>query len=82
MAKKNDHLPLIYSCSGCSSAAQLANHVAVRLDRAGDAEMSCIVGVGGGVKPLVAVARSGRVIVALDEIREQVRTVAPPAADQ
>ena len=39
--------PLVYSCSGCSSAAQLANHVALRLDRAGVAEMSCIAGVGG-----------------------------------
>ena len=27
--------PLVYSCSGCSSAAQLANHVAVQLDRRG-----------------------------------------------
>ena len=24
-------LPLVYACSGCSSAAQLANHLAVRL---------------------------------------------------
>jgi uncharacterized metal-binding protein len=26
-------LPLVYSCSGASSAAQMANHIAVRLDR-------------------------------------------------
>ncbi len=58
--------PLVYSCSGCSSAAQLANHLAVRLDRAGVAEMSCIAGVGGDVKSLVRTARSGRPIVALD----------------
>ncbi|WP_258292173.1 putative zinc-binding protein, partial [Escherichia marmotae] len=30
--------PLVYSCSGCSSAAQMANHLALRLDRAGQAE--------------------------------------------
>ena len=59
-------LPLVYSCSGCSSAAQLANHVAVRLDRSGVAEMSCIAGVGGDVPSLVKTARSGRPIVALD----------------
>ena len=41
--------PIVYSCSGCSSAAQLANHVALRLDRCGAAEMSCIAGVGGDV---------------------------------
>ncbi|MBI5333996.1 MAG: putative zinc-binding protein [Burkholderiales bacterium] len=63
-------LPLAYSCSGCSSAAQLANHLAVRLDRAGQVEMSCIAGVGGGVSSLVRkaldAAASGRPILAID----------------
>ena len=59
-------LPLVYSCSGCSSAAQLANHVALQLDRRGLAEMSCIAGVGGDVPYLVKIAQSGRAIVALD----------------
>lgn len=59
-------LPLVYSCSGCSSVAQLANQLAVRLDRSGLAEMSCISGVGGGVPALVKRARSGRPILALD----------------
>ncbi len=58
--------PLIYSCSGCSSAAQLANHLALRMDRTGQAEMSCIVGLGGDVKSLVRLAKSGRAIVMLD----------------
>ena len=58
--------PLVYSCSGCSSAAQLANQVAVRLDRSGVAEMSCIAGVGGDVPHLLKIARSGRPILALD----------------
>ena len=58
--------PLVYSCSGCSSAAQLANHVALKLDRRGVAEMSCIAGVGGDVPKLVRLAQSGRPIVALD----------------
>lgn len=58
--------PLVYSCSGCSSAAQMANHLALRLDRSGAAEMSCIAGVGGGVEGLVRAARSGRPILALD----------------
>ena len=59
-------LPLVYSCSGCSSAAQMANHLALRLDRDGLAEMSCIAGVGGGVPGLVKIARSDRDILALD----------------
>ena len=58
--------PLIYSCSGCSSAAQLANWLALSVDRGGHAEMSCIVGLGGDVKPLVRLAKSGRVIAMLD----------------
>lgn len=69
-AKKSDAaLPLVYACSGCSSAAQMANDLALRLDRGGLAEMSCIAGVGGDVKPLVRTARSGRPILALDGCR-------------
>jgi uncharacterized metal-binding protein len=58
--------PLVYACSGCSSAAQMANHLALKLDREGAAEMSCIAGVGGGVTGLVRTAQSGRRILALD----------------
>ena len=65
MSKKPE-LPLVYSCSGCSNVAQLANTLAVRLDRAGLAEMSCIAGVGGRVSSLVSKANSGRPILALD----------------
>ncbi len=61
-----DQPPLVYSCSGASSAAQMANHIAVKLDRLEVAEMSCIAGVGGDVKPLVRTAKSGRPIIALD----------------
>lgn len=44
----------------------MANYLAVRMDRAGAAEMSCIAGVGGDVAPLVRTAKSGRPIIALD----------------
>lgn len=57
---------LVYSCSGCSSAAQTANSIAVRLDREGIVEMSCIAGVGGDVTALVRVAQSGRPITVID----------------
>ncbi len=59
-------LPLVYACSGCSSAAQMTNHLALTLDREGIAEMSCIAGVGGGVPALVRTAQAGRRILALD----------------
>ncbi|MFC7141532.1 putative zinc-binding protein [Halosimplex aquaticum] len=66
MTADYDDLPLVYSCSGCSSAAQLANDIAVRLDRERLAEMSCIAGVGGDVAPLVDTATSGRPAVVID----------------
>lgn len=59
-------MPLVYSCSGCSTAAQMANEFAIKLDRTGDVEMSCIAGVGGDVPSLVKVALSGREIIAID----------------
>ena len=37
MARQNVHIPLVYSCSGCSSAAQLTNTLALRLARDGEA---------------------------------------------
>jgi len=57
---------LIYSCSGASSAAQMANWIAIQLDRRGLAEMSCIAGVGGGVDALVKKAASAQTIIAVD----------------
>lgn len=66
MSVMKESKPLIYSCSGCSSAAQAANYLAVRIDRTEAAEMSCIAGVGGDVAPLVRTANSGRSIVVLD----------------
>lgn len=65
MGRKNE-LPIVYSCSGCSSAAQTANMIAIRMDRENVGEMSCIAGVGGDVKPLVKTAKSGRNIIAID----------------
>lgn len=62
----HDSEALVYSCSGCSNVAQLANHIAVRLDREARAEMSCIVGVGGDVGSLVRIAKSGRPVIAID----------------
>ncbi len=59
-------LPLIYSCSGCSNIAQLANQVAIELDREGQVEMSCIAGIGGGVPSLVKKAKSAQKIISLD----------------
>lgn len=56
----------IYSCSGCSNLAQMANSIAVKLHRERIATMSCIAGVGGDVASLVKVAHEAEQIIALD----------------
>ncbi len=63
---EKNKLPIVYSCSGCSTAAQMANHIAIKMDRDKIAEMSCIAGVGGDVPSLVRVAKTAETIIALD----------------
>ena len=58
--------PIVYSCSGCSSAAQMANYLALQLDRAKVAEMSCIAGLGGDVKKMIKTAKKAKEIIAID----------------
>lgn len=62
--KSDARIPLVYSCSGCSDAAQLANHLAVRLDRTGLAEMSRIADIGGRVNSTWV--RRGRASMSVD----------------
>ena len=67
--KKNDETgnkPVVYSCSGCSNLAQIAHDLALNMDSDGIAEMSCISGVIGKVGPIMALAKSGRPIIAID----------------
>lgn len=66
MNDENKKKVTVYSCSGCSNVAQLANTVAVKLHRAGIAQMSCIAGVGGNVPSLVNAAKKAKKIIALD----------------
>ncbi|MBK7105984.1 MAG: putative zinc-binding protein [Ignavibacteriae bacterium] len=63
---KYKDLPIVYSCSGCSNIAQMSNNIAVKLDREGIAEMSCIAGVGGNIPSLVKKAKSGKSIIVID----------------
>ncbi|WDD97651.1 putative zinc-binding protein [Thalassomonas actiniarum] len=58
--------PIVYSCSGCSNLAQIAHDISSMLDSDGIAEMSCISGVIGKVKPVAELAYSGRPIIAID----------------
>ena len=57
---------VVYACSGCSDAGELADRIARQLTREGAAEMSCLAGIGGRVKPLVNRANSAERILAID----------------
>ena len=59
-------LPLAYACSGCSSAGELADHVARCLERAGVVEMASIAAIGAGDLRQLARARSRLQVVAID----------------
>ena len=59
-------LPVAYSCSGCSSSAQLAHYVAVQLDRRGLARMSCIAALSADVAQIVSDLRCASQVIAID----------------
>ena len=55
---------VVYACSGCSDAGEIADRVARQLTREGAAQMSCLAGIGGRVKCLVMKAENaGRILV-------------------
>ncbi|HZQ47219.1 MAG TPA: putative zinc-binding protein, partial [Verrucomicrobiae bacterium] len=57
---------VIYACSGCSDAGELADRAARVLSQKKLGEMSCLAGIGGRVKPLMIKAEKAQYIVAID----------------
>lgn len=57
---------VVYACSGCSDAGELADRTARALSQTGLAEMSCLAGIGGRVRPLLRTAEEAAHIVAID----------------
>ena len=57
---------VIYACSGCSDAGELADRTARALSQNNVGEMSCLAGIGGRVKPLMSKAQKAGHIVAID----------------
>src|SRR5665213_4608545 len=57
---------VVYACSGCSDAGEIADRVARQLTRDGSAQMSCLAGIGGRVKSLVATAEKAERILVVD----------------
>ena len=74
-AKSNDHsdgstpagkLTVVYACSGCSDAGELADRTARTLAQGKLAEMSCLAGIGGRVKSLMLKAERAEDILVID----------------
>jgi uncharacterized metal-binding protein len=57
---------IVYACSGCSDAGEIADRIARQLARDGAAQMSCLAGIGGRVKSLVATAERAERILVVD----------------
>lgn len=57
---------IVYACSGCSDAGEIADHIARRLTREGLAQMSCLAGIGGRVKALMLRAEKAERILVVD----------------
>jgi uncharacterized metal-binding protein len=57
---------VVYACSGCSDAGEIADRVARQLTRDGAAQMSCLAGIGGRVKSLVMKAENAERILVVD----------------
>src|ERR1035438_7079904 len=62
----NQSKSVVYACSGCSDAGEIADRVARQLTREGAAKMSCLAGIGGRVKSLVATAEKAESILVVD----------------
>lgn len=65
-APKPSTKPIVYACSGCSDAGELADRIARQLTRAGVAEMSCLAGIGGRVKSIVGKGENAERILVID----------------
>lgn len=58
--------PVIYACSGCSDAGELADQIARRLSRSGLGEMSCLAGIGGRAKSILSKGEKAQRIFVID----------------
>lgn len=57
---------IIYACSGCSDAGELADRTARALARQHRGEMSCLAGIGGRVTSMLNRAKQAEEIVVID----------------
>ncbi len=68
---ENENIPVrkavvVYACSGCSDAGEIADRIARQLTRESAAQMSCLAGIGGRIKSLVLKAEQAERILVVD----------------
>ena len=56
----------IFACSGAADVGQIADHAAEKLTADGAGKMSCLAGIGGRVSGLMEIAKSAKLILAID----------------
>jgi uncharacterized metal-binding protein len=59
-------ITVVYACSGCSDAGEIADRIARQLTRDGTAQMSCLAGIGGRIKSLISTAEKAERILVVD----------------
>lgn len=57
---------LIFACSGGSNVGQITNEAAKKLDQEGVGSFFCLIGVAGGIEPILANARGADRVICLD----------------
>ena len=57
---------IVYACAGCADVGELADQVARKLGRDGFADPSCLVPIGAGLQPFIAVAIEAASVVTID----------------
>ena len=56
----------IFACSGAADVGQIADHAARKLSADGVGKMSCLAGIGGRVSGIMEIAKSAKLILAVD----------------
>ena len=56
----------IFACSGAADVGQIVDHAARKLSADGVGKMSCLAGIGGRVTGIMEIAKSAKIILAID----------------
>jgi uncharacterized metal-binding protein len=57
---------LVFSCSGAADVGEIADRVARKIAKCGQAKMFCLAGIGAQIRGMIESAKSAKKIVAID----------------